>query len=142
MIAFDTNILVYAHRSESAFHDRARACLRATSEGGEAWAIPWPCVHEFLAIVTNPRIFKTPTPTARAVDQVDAWLASPTVRLLAEDEGYLDVLKRLLAEGRVAGGKIHDARVAALAIFHGVSEFLTADRDFSRFPSLPTRNPL
>jgi toxin-antitoxin system PIN domain toxin len=99
-------------------------------------------VHEFLAIVTNPRIFKTPTPTAKAVDQIDAWLASPSVRLLAEDEGYLEVLKRVVAEGRVSGGKIHDARVAALAIFHGARELLTADRDFSRFPSLTTRNPL
>jgi toxin-antitoxin system PIN domain toxin len=142
MIAFDTNILIYAHRKESAFHDRAHSCVRAASEGAEAWAIPWPCVHEFLAIVTNPRIFKMPTPTAKAVDQIDAWLASPTVRLLAEDEGYLDVLKRIVAEGRVSGGKIHDARIAALAIFHGARELLTADRDFSRFPSLATRNPL
>jgi toxin-antitoxin system PIN domain toxin len=142
MIAFDTNILVYAHRKESTFHDRARACLRTAAEGGEAWAIPWPCVHEFLAIVTNPRIFKSPTPTPRALDQVEAWLTSPTVRVLAEDEGYLAVFKQLVTDGRIAGAKVHDARVAALAIFHGARELLTADRDFSRFPALPTRNPL
>jgi uncharacterized protein len=142
MITFDTNILVYAHRKESTFHVRARDCVRDASEGTEAWAIPWPCLHEFLAIVTNPRIFKMPTPTPKAVDQIDAWLASPTLRLLAEDDGYLEVFQRVLAEGRVAGAKIHDARVAALALFHDVRELLTADRDFSRFPSLTTRNPL
>jgi uncharacterized protein len=142
MIAFDTNILVYAHRQESPFHARARACVKAASEGAEAWAIPWPCAHEFMAIVTNPRIFKTPTPTTRALDQLDAWLASPTVRMLAEDVGYLDIFRRLVVDGRISGAKIHDARVAALAIFHGARELLTADRDFSRFPSLPTRNPL
>ena len=142
MIAFDTNILVYAHRKESTFHARARDCVRDAAEGSEAWAIPWPCLHEFLAIVTNPRIFKTPTPTPTAVAQIDAWLASPTLRLLAEDAGYLEILRRVLAEGRVAGAKIHDARVAALALFHGVRELYTADRDFSRFPSLTTRSPL
>ncbi len=142
MIAFDTNILVYAHRKDSAFHDRARQCLKQAAEGLEAWAIPWPCLHEFLAIVTNPRIFKVPTPTGEAMAQVDAWLASPTVHLLAEDVGYLDVFRRLIAQGRINGGKVHDARVAALAIFHGASALLTADRDFSRFPALATRNPL
>ena len=142
MIAFDTNILVYAHRHESPFHDRARTCLKAASEGAEAWAIPWPCLHEFLAIVTNARIFKRPTPTPRALDQIDAWLASPTVRVLSEDVGYLEVFRKLVADGRVSGAKIHDARVAALAVFHGVRELLTADRDFSRFPALATRNPL
>jgi toxin-antitoxin system PIN domain toxin len=142
MIAFDTNILVYAHRQESPLHDRARTCLKAASEGAEAWAIPWPCLHEFLAIVTNARIFKHPTPVPRALDQIDAWLASPTVRLLSEDVGYLDVFRKLVADGRVSGAKTHDARVAAIAVFHGVRELFTADRDFSRFPSLPTRNPL
>lgn len=142
MIAFDTNILVYAHRKDSAFHDRARACVQRAAESTEAWAIPWPCVHEFLAIVTNAKIFKTPTPPAEALAQVEAWLGSPSLRLLAEDVGYLDVLDKIVRDGRIAGAKIHDARVAALALFHGVRALLTADRDFSRFPAVVTRNPL
>lgn len=99
-------------------------------------------MHEFLAIVTNPRIFKTPRPAAKALDQVDAWLASPTLHLLSEEAGYFEVLRRLVGQGRITGAKIHDARVAALAIFHGARALLTADRDFSRFPSLAVRNPL
>jgi toxin-antitoxin system PIN domain toxin len=142
MIAFDTNILVYAHRKDSAFHAPANACVRSAAEKYEAWAIPWPCVHEFLAIVTNGKIFKAPTPMAAALEQLDAWLASPSLRLLSEELGYFEVLKRLLQEGRVAGGKVHDARIAALSMYHGVDELLTADRDFSRFPKLATRNPL
>ena len=67
MIAIDTNILVYAHRRDSSFHQRARDCLQEHAQGDAAWAIPWPCVHEFLAIVTNPRIFKQPTPVAAAL---------------------------------------------------------------------------
>jgi uncharacterized protein len=142
VIAFDTNILIYAHRGDSAFHDRARRCLRETAEKDEAWAIPWPCVHEFLAVVTNPKIFHTPTPTPDALAQIDAWLASPSLRLLSEETGYLEILRKLVRDGRIKGAKIHDARVAAIAILHGVDELLTADRDFSRFPTLTVRNPL
>ena len=62
MIAFDTNVLVYAHRRDSVFHERAKACVRTHTKGPAAWAISWPCLHEFLAVVTNPRIFAVPTP--------------------------------------------------------------------------------
>jgi toxin-antitoxin system PIN domain toxin len=142
VIAFDTNVLVYAHRKDSAFHHRARECVRRAAEGSATWAIPWPCVHEFLAIVTSAKVFKTPTPVAEAVTQVEAWLRSPTLRLLSEEEGYFDVLAKIISDGRISGPKIHDARIAALALLHGVSELLTADRDFSRFPAVTTRNPL
>jgi uncharacterized protein len=142
-MAFDTNVLVYAHRAESPFHRRAAELVREASEGRAAWAIPWPCVHEFLGIVTNPKIFKTPTPLDAAVAQVEAWMSSPTLVLLAEEPvGYWPLLVRLLRAGRIQGARVHDARVAALAELHGVDDLLTADRDFSRFPDLVTRNPL
>jgi len=141
--AFDTNLLVYAHRSDSPFHDRARALLTEAAEGTDAWALPWPCIHEFLAIVTNPRIFKTPTPPNEALAQVEAWLSSPAVVTLGEEpEDYWAALARLVRKGRIQGPMVHDARVAALAILHEVDELLTADRDFGRFPELPARNPL
>jgi len=142
VIAFDTNILVYAHRKDSGFHARAAACLRSWAEGTAPWAIPWPCIHEFLAIVTNPRIFKTPSPIAAALAQVEAWRQSPTLRLLAEDDAYWPVLNGLLTSSRVLGAKVHDARIAALALCHGVGELLSADRDFSRMAPLVVRNPL
>ena len=83
MIAVDTNILVYAHREDSEWHQIAYQRLAELAEGRTAWAIPWPCVHEFLAIVTHAKIFAPPTPLERAIDQVDAWMESPSVVLLA-----------------------------------------------------------
>ena len=75
MIAVDTNVLVYAHREDSEWHAPARQLVQDLAEGTDAWAIPRPCVHEFLAITTHPRIFRTPTPLPAALDQVDAWLS-------------------------------------------------------------------
>jgi len=142
MTAVDTNILVYAHREDSQWHDAAVERMAELAEGRAAWALPWPCVHEFLAIVTHPRIFDPPTPLARAIDQVEAWLESPSVLLLAESQSHWQQLRSVVEQGRVTGPHIHDARVAALCLEHGVSELWTADRDFARFPDLRHRNPL
>ncbi len=142
MIAVDTNLLVYAHREDSPWHDAAYARIRELAEGPASWGVPWPCIHEFLAIVTHPRIYDPPTPLAEAMDQVDAWLEAPSLVLLTESEGYWPELRGTLQVGRVVGAQVHDARIAALCRLHGVRELWTADRDFGRFPAQVARNPL
>lgn len=142
MIAVDTNLLVYAHRADADWHEPAEARVRELAEGRAPWAIPWPCLHEFFAIATHPRIWDPPSPTDAALAQVDAWLESQSLALLAEGPGHWGELRALLEGGRIAGPRVHDARIAALCLAHGVRELWTADRDFSRFPSLPASNPL
>ena len=142
MIAVDTNILVYAHREDSEWHDAASARLAELAEGRATWAIPWPCVHEFLAVVTHPRIFSPPTPLEAALDQMDAWFESPSLVMFAESDGYWSGLRELLKRGRVAGPRVHDARVAAICAQHGVRTIWSADRDFGRFPGIEAVNPL
>ena len=142
MIAVDTNILVYAHRRDADWHAAAEQAIAGLAEGTPEWAIPWPCLHEFLAIVTHPRIFKTPTPLKLAIGQIEAWLESPSLVVLSENEGYFDALRDVTIGARVTGARVHDARVAALCASHGVRELWTADRDFSLFAPLRTRNPL
>jgi len=142
LIAVDTNILVYAHRRDSQWHELAAACVRELAEGAASWALPWPCVHEFLAIVTHERIFSPPTPMPKALEQVAAWLESPTLVVLSETAGYWDVLSRMLERAKITGPRVHDGRIASLCIHHGVRELLSADRDFTRFGELKTRNPL
>ena len=142
MIAVDTNLLVYAHREDAEFHDAALARITELAEGAAAWAIPWPCLHEFYAIVTHPRIYAPPSAPAKAIDQIEAWLESPTLTLLAESSDHWAALGPLLSAARVRGPLVHDARVAALCLQHGVKELWTVDRDFGRFPALKVRNPL
>ena len=142
MIALDTNLLVYAHREDSPWHEAAFRAVSEVADGRRAWAVPWPCVHEFLAIVTHPRIYRPPTPLRLALDQVAAWMESPSLVLLGESEGYWDRARTVLGAGQVTGPQVHEARVAALCLHHGVDELWTVDRDFSRFPGLTVRNPL
>ncbi len=142
MIAVDTNIMVYAHREDSPWHRAADAAIAERAESGELWAIPWPCIHEFLAIVTHPRIYEPPTPLADAIQQVAYWLEAPTLVLLGEERGYWDIVRRVVEQSQVVGPRLHDARVVALCLQHGVRELWTADRDFGRFKGVAARNPL
>jgi toxin-antitoxin system PIN domain toxin len=142
MIAVDTNLLVYAHRRDSDWHDPAAEAVRGLAEGRDGWAIPWPCIHEFLAVVTHLRIFDPPSGMAAALDQMAAWMESPSLTLLGEGPGYGDHLTEMLLASKVRGARVHDARIAALCVYHGVRELWSADRDFSRFPGPVVRNPL
>ena len=142
MIAVDTNLLVYAHKTGSRFHDITIEALRPLVEGPSPWAIPWQCIHEFLGVTTNERIYKPHSSLAEAFAFLDTLLASPNVHLLSESSGYLETLRKVAEPAKVQGGRVHDARIAALCLHHGVRELWTADRDFSMFPQLKTRNPL
>ena len=142
MIAVDTNILVYAHRTDSPFHARARAALESLARGAREWAIPWPCAHEYFAVVTHPRIYKTATPADSAFAQLRALQALANLAFIAESDDHLTHLEPLSLAAMVHGGAIHDARIAAICLSHGVTELWSADRDFSRFPALTVRNPL
>lgn len=141
MIAVDTNILVYAHRSDSPFHARAAQALQDLAESGKPWAIPWACVHEFLSIATHPRIYRPPSTMKQALDQLDAWLESPSLILLGELPGYQITLRTALESAQIVGPRVHDARIAAICVQHGVRTLWTADRDLSRFSGITLVNP-
>ncbi len=143
MLAVDTNILVYAHRREAAEHLAAVDVVRELAEGRAPWAVPWPCVYEFFSVVTNPRIWKRHASTPdQAWAQLGAWFGSPSLRLLGETEDFVPILARLIRRSRVRGAVVHDARIAAICVAHGVDTLLTRDRDFSLFSELDTRDPL
>jgi toxin-antitoxin system PIN domain toxin len=141
MIAIDTNVLVYARREEAPFHSQAKRLLRRLAEGEEHWALPWPCVYEYLRVVTHPRVFDPPTDLEVALEDLESLLGSPSLNLLGENPAHRGHLFMIVVEGRALGNLIHDAHIAALLVEHGVREFLTTDRDFTRFSSLRVRDP-
>jgi predicted nucleic acid-binding protein len=106
MIAVDTNILLYASREDSQFFEPAYACIEGLANARAPWAIPWPCVHEFFSVSTNPRIHKTPTPIATALKMIAAWMESPSLVLLCESE-------RHWAELCAGRGRAHHRRPGA-----------------------------
>ena len=142
MIAVDTNVLLYAHREELPQHAAALTAVQGLIESGRSWAIPWPCVHELWGLATNKRVFPDAMPPERGADLLREILALPGLVTLAETRRHADILLDLAETSPIMGGRVHDAKIAAICLGHGIDELWTADRDFSSFPALRTRNPL
>jgi len=142
MIAVDTNILVYAHRKDSAWFEIAVPAIRSLTDSIIPWAIPWPCLHEFIGVATHPRVFTPPSALEETVRQIEFWMESPSLRIIGESPEHWRELCSLAGAGKIQGPRIHDARIAAICLGHGVREFWTVDRDFSRFPAVKVVNPL
>ena len=142
MKAVDTNILVYARIAASPHHSRARQLLGELAEGPIAWAIAWPCIYEFLRIVTHPRVYHPPLTPAAALESVRNLLDSPSLMLLSETPMHAAILEQVVQQSGVTGNLMHDAHIVALCLEHGATELLTGDRDFARFSGLRITNPL
>jgi len=132
--AIDTNVLVYSEIVSSSQHRAARLLLTELAEGSAPWAIPWPCVYEFLRVITHPRVFSPPVPMEVALHDLEQILASPSLILLAETDRHAEILTQVVRESGVTGNLVHDAHIAVLCIELVVRELLTGDRDFIRFP--------
>ncbi len=141
MQAIDTNILVYAEIRSSPHHQVARKILTQMAEGAIPWSIPWPCIYEFLRVVTHPRVYHPPMRLAVVLEDLRRILDSPMLVLLHETPNHPEIMMSVMEKAGVSGNLIHDAHIAALCIEHGISELITGDRDFLRFAELSVINP-
>lgn len=120
----------------------AKECVDSLRHQPAPWAVPWPCLHEFIGIATHPGIYKPASKLSEALGFLDSLFASPQLHLLAESPGYFEKLRQISMTAKVRGPRIHDARIAALCLHHGIRELWSVDRDFSIFPQLKVSNPL
>ena len=139
MIAIDTNVLVYAHVDTFAKHAVARDELTRLAEGATAWAIPSPCLGEFVRVVTHPRILEKPYSVEEAVEALDAVLASPSLAVLHPGEQYWSYFADAAREADARGNLAFDAVIVATCRESGATSLLTEDRDFARFQGFSTR---
>lgn len=135
MIAIDTNILVYAHRSGAPEHERSLAWLRHFAEGRLPWGLPVFCLGEFMRVATHPRVLDPPSTVAEAIAALDGLLASPSVRVLSPGPRFPEIYFETVRAGDARGNLTFDAQIAAVCLEHGADRLLTLDRDFARFPT-------
>lgn len=141
MLLCDVNVLVYAHRTDSPDHDVYRAWLENVLNSNAAYGVSDIVLSGFLRVVTHPRVFDPPSRLTDALAFVEQIRNQPNAVLLAPGERHWSIFTELCATADVKGNLIPDAFLAALAIESG-SEWITTDRDFSRFPGLNWRHPL
>lgn len=141
MILPDVNVLVYAHRKDSVDHKSYRDWLESTVNSDAAYGLSDLVVSGFLRVVTHPRVFKSPSPLADAMMFCDQLRNQPNRVSISPAANHWQIFTRLCREANTKGNLIPDAYYAAMAIENGC-EWITADRDFGRFPGLRWAHPL
>lgn len=140
MRLLDVNVLVSAYR-EDAQHHRPRLDLVTRIVNGAAhYATADLLFSGFLRVVTHPKVFAMPSPLAHAMQFVAALREQPNARSVHPGEQHWGIFTSLCESAAARGNLVPDAYLAALAIEHGC-EWITLDRDFSRFPGLKWCSP-
>ena len=140
MIAVDANVLIYALDPKLPQHKEALRRLVELATGSTPWAVPFPCLAQFLRVVTH-RMFRAAIPRADAWHNLEILLASPSVQVLMPTSRHRALLREVMEESGADGDLVYDAQVATLCLEHGVREILTADKDFRRFPGIKATDP-
>lgn len=139
--SIDVNILLYASDQTSPHHEAAREFLTRRTADPEPFCLTWPVLMAYLRIATHPRIFRNPLSPDEALGNIEALLAYPHVRVLAEEDGFLQVYREATGHLKARGNLVPDAHVATLLRQHDVRRLYTLDADFKKFPFLETRDP-
>lgn len=141
MVLPDVNVLAYAHREDTAHHAGCRRWLEAAINGDAAYGLSEFVLSGFVRVVTHPKIFTNPSPIADALAFADQLRDRPNCVLVAPGPRHWEIFRRLCSESGVKGNLVPDAYLAALAIESGC-EWVSTDRDFSRFTGLRWRHPV
>ena len=134
-------MLVYAFHAGSPDHARYRGWLDAVVSSDEPYGLSDLVLSGFVRVATHPRVFDPQAPTERALAFADALRSQPNAVIVAPGVRHWEIFGRLCLAAGAKGNLVPDAYLAALAIESG-SEWITTDRDFSRFPGLRWRHPL
>jgi uncharacterized protein len=141
MIAIDTNLLVYAHRSRMAEHARARKAITRAAEDDDGWGIASASLTEFWAVATHPASEGRPSTPSQAAAFIRA-LVQAGAQIWLPGPGFGDRLLQLGTDLDVAGPRVFDLQIALTAFEGGATELWTHDARFVKFPGLRLHDPL
>lgn len=141
MITPDANIILYAYNEDAPKHAEAKQWIQEQLSQPAIFGLSWQTITAFLRISTNPKAFPQPFDLTEAIEIVDEWLRHPSIVILTPTKNHWTIFQDLIKEGQTKAALMMDAHLAALAIEHGAT-LATTDRDFSKFSSLKTVNPL
>jgi len=141
MVLLDVNVLLYAFRVDSSEHSALNPWLTELANGESPFGLSDTVLAGFIRIATNPRVFDPPSPIEDALAYADGLRSRPNCVRIAPGPRHWAIFSRLCLAVGAKGNLVPDAYLAALAIESG-SEWVTTDRDFSRFPGLRWRHAL
>jgi toxin-antitoxin system PIN domain toxin len=141
MRLLDVNVLINAHRREADRHKDYREYVESMVNGDQTYAVSDFVINGFVRVVTNQRVWRPSTPLDDALRFGESVRNQPHAVVVGPGERFWGIFSRICRQAGVTAKLVPDAYLAALAMEHGC-EFITADRDFARFPGLRWRHPL
>lgn len=141
MIAIDTNLLVYAHRSRTPEHGRARKAIERAAADTAGWGMAAPSLAEFWAIATHPASAGRPSTPAQASAFIAA-LVKAGAQIWLPGRGFGDRLLQVATDLKVVGARVFDLQIALTAFEGGATDLWTHDAKFVKIPGLRLRDPL
>jgi uncharacterized protein len=136
----DVNILVHAHRSDSAHHAVCRTWLESVLASDQAYGMSELVLSGFVRVVTHPKIFSPPSSIEAALAFASEVLSPEHAVPVVPGPRHWEIFSKLCRDADARGNLVADAYLAALAIESG-SEWFSTDGDFARFPGLKWRRP-
>lgn len=131
----DVTVLVAAFRADSPGHRTCRELVEAMVDGPLPYGVSDLVLSGFLRVATHPRVFDPPTPTAAALAFAEAYREAPNAVPITPGRRHWQIFTDLCRSAGAKGNLVPAAYFAALALESGC-EWVTADRDFARFPDL------
>ncbi len=141
MFLIDVNVLVYAYREDVPDHRAYLRWLEGCIRSDQAYGLADLVLSGFLRVVTHPKVFNPPSPLESALRFAVELRSQANCVTAAPGPRHWEIFLRLCRTANARGNRIADAYLAALAIESG-SEWITTDRDYSRFEGLRWRHPL
>jgi len=131
-VFIDTNVLIYATRPSSSFHEWAKSALAAAAASEPRMALSRQVLREYLAVATRPGGQSEALSMADALADVARFSSSFDV--LEDGPEVAARLVELCRTVRLAGRQVHDANIVATMLVYGENRLLTMNRsDFRRF---------
>ena len=140
MILPDVNVLIYAFRADSNNHARYKAWLEEVVNGPSVYGMSPQVLASVVRICSHPKIFVQPSGIDELLEYCGALMNQPNARLVVPGDVHWPLFGKLCVDAKATGNLVQDAWNAALAIEAGC-EWITTDRDYSRFPGLNWRSP-
>ena len=145
MFSIDTNILVYAHNTDSEYNERATAFLEKVlnerdEEGNFTVCLTAQVLMEFMNVITRQNLEK-PLSLQEAIQVTNDYLDTG-IKVINQRETQIRTFLDLLSSVTTRK-KVFDIAIVATLKDHGISGIYTLNvADFKEFDFLEVVNPL
>jgi predicted nucleic acid-binding protein len=138
----DTNILLRISRRQDPSYGQVRGALRALRSKGTTVCFTPQNLAEFWNVCTRPAD-RNGFGLSIAETNRRAQLIESTFTILVDNPQVHTEWRRLVVAHSVMGVQVHDARLVAAMLAHGITHLLTLDaRDFKRYPGITVVHPV